>query len=136
MINEIIDLLPSADLKSKIKETDYRFSEGALLQIIYHYAPTFDKKLELPARFAETASPELAALANAYIPNTAKTAVKISRHISIMAHIPPGKEGYAIISKYVKHQAPHEARQQGRSFPKGPQDPHDPYDRMRQARNK
>ena len=67
MINEIIGLLPSADLKSKIKETDYRFSEGALLQIIYHYAPTFDKKLELLARFAENASPELAALANAYI---------------------------------------------------------------------
>ena len=67
MINEIIDLLPSADLKAKIKETGYRFSEGNLLQIIYHYAPTFDKKLELLARFAETASPELAALANAYI---------------------------------------------------------------------
>lgn len=67
MINEIIDLLPSADLKAKIKETGYRFSEGNLLQIIYHYAPTFDQKLELLARFAETASPELAALANAYI---------------------------------------------------------------------
>lgn len=66
MTNEIIDLLPSADLKARIRTLGYRFTESDLLQIIYRYAPTLEKKLDLLARFAETASPKLAALANAY----------------------------------------------------------------------
>ena len=45
MINEIIDLLPSGDLKEKIKATNYQFTESELLQIIYKYAPTFYEKL-------------------------------------------------------------------------------------------
>lgn len=67
MTNEIIELLPSADLKAKIKETNHQFTEEELLQIIYSYAPTFDTKLEMLARFAKVASPELAALANVYV---------------------------------------------------------------------
>ncbi len=67
MTNEIIELLPSSDLKAKIKETDHRFQENELLQIIYRYAPTLDSRLKLLARFAEVASPELSALARAYI---------------------------------------------------------------------
>ena len=67
MINEIIELLPSADLKHKIKETGHRFTESELLQIIYDYAPTFDEKLSLLTKFAENASQEIALLAKAYV---------------------------------------------------------------------
>lgn len=42
MVNEIIELLPSTELKAKIKETNHQFKENELLQIIYRYAPTFD----------------------------------------------------------------------------------------------
>ena len=69
MTNEIIELLPSADLKAKIKEINHQFTEEELLEIILEYAPTFDAKLDLFARFAEIASPELAALARVYIEN-------------------------------------------------------------------
>lgn len=67
MTNEIIELLPSADLKAKIKETNHQFTEEELLQIIYSYAPTFDTKLEMLARFAKTAKPDVAALATVYV---------------------------------------------------------------------
>lgn len=67
MTNEIIELLPSADLKAKIKETNHQFKESELLEIIYIYAPTFDARLDLLGRFAEIASPDISALAKAYI---------------------------------------------------------------------
>ena len=67
MTERIIDLLPSKDLKAKIKETKHQFTESELLQIIYNYAPTFDEKLSMLAQFSTVASPEIAALANAYI---------------------------------------------------------------------
>ena len=67
MINEIIELLPSADLKAKIRKTNYQFKENELLQIIYTYAPTFDARLTLLGRFAEIASPDISALAKVYI---------------------------------------------------------------------
>ena len=67
MTSEIIELLPSADLKAKIRETNYRFKENELLQIIYMYAPTFDARLTLLGRFAEIASPDISALAKVYI---------------------------------------------------------------------
>ena len=67
MIAEIIELLPSIDLKVKIKETNYQLAENELLQIIYRYAPTFDGRLALLSRFAEIASPDIAALAKVYI---------------------------------------------------------------------
>ena len=35
MVNEIIELLPSADLRAKIKETNHQFKESELLEIIY-----------------------------------------------------------------------------------------------------
>ena len=67
MINEIINLLPSGDLKSKIKATNYQFTESELLQIIYNYAPTFYDKLSMLEQFSATASPDVAALAKVYI---------------------------------------------------------------------
>ena len=67
MTNEIIELLPSADLRAKIKETHHQFKESELLEIIYTYAPTFDARLDLLGRFAEIASPDISALAKAYI---------------------------------------------------------------------
>lgn len=62
-INEIIGLLPSPELKIKIKETNYRFSENELLQIIRKYAYDFDERLSLLKRFAEISSPEISELA-------------------------------------------------------------------------
>lgn len=67
MTNEIIELLPSADLKAKIKETNHQFKESELLEIIYTYAPSFDARLDLLGRYAEIASPDISALAKAYI---------------------------------------------------------------------
>lgn len=67
MTNEIIELLPSVDLKAKIREANYQFKENELLQIIYTYAPTFDARLTLLGRFAEIASPDISALAKVYI---------------------------------------------------------------------
>ena len=58
MTNEIIELLPSQGLKSKIRETGYRFSEKELLYIIYGYAPSFEKRIEMLERFAKNATPE------------------------------------------------------------------------------
>ena len=67
MIKEIINLLPSSDLKAKIKETGHQFTEGDLLQIIYNYAPTFDEKLSMLERFSKIASSDVAALAKSYV---------------------------------------------------------------------
>ncbi len=67
MIHEIIALLPSADLKAKIEETNHQFKENELLQIIYQYAPTFDARLELLRRFSEISAFEVSALAKVYI---------------------------------------------------------------------
>ena len=67
MINEIIGLLPSGNLKEKIKSTNHQFTESELLQIIYNYAPTFYEKLSMLERFSAIASSGVAALAKAYI---------------------------------------------------------------------
>ncbi len=67
MINKIIDLLPSPDLKAKIKEINYQFSEIDLLQIIYNYAPSFDLRLSLLEQFSSIACQEASSLAKAYI---------------------------------------------------------------------
>ncbi len=67
MTNEIIELLPSVELKAKIKETNYQFNENELLQIIYRYAPSFDKRIDLLERFSNVAKSDVSALANVYI---------------------------------------------------------------------
>jgi hypothetical protein len=67
MINEIIELLPSADLRARIKETGHQFKELELFGIIYRFAPTFDSRINLMDRFSGIASPDAAALARAYI---------------------------------------------------------------------
>ncbi len=67
MINEVIELLPSAQLKAKIKETNHQFKENELLQIIYRYAPTFDKRIDLLERFSSIAEADVSALAKVYI---------------------------------------------------------------------
>ena len=60
MYNEIIELLPSRTLKSKIFETGYKFTETELIYIIYEYAKTFKERGEMLRRFAKTASAEAA----------------------------------------------------------------------------
>ena len=67
MINEIIKLLPSADLKARIKETKHQFTEFEQLQIIYRYATTLKARVALLEQFAELASFDASALANTYI---------------------------------------------------------------------
>ncbi len=67
MTDKIIELLPSADLKAKIKATNHQFKENELLQIIYRYAPNFDARLKLLEEFAEIASTDVPALAKVYI---------------------------------------------------------------------
>ena len=67
MIDKIIELLPSKDLKAKIKQTNHQFKENELLQIIYNYAPDFYTRIELLEQFAEIASSDVSALAKAYI---------------------------------------------------------------------
>lgn len=67
MINEIIELLPSVDLKERLKSTNHQFKESELLQIIYRYAPTFDTRIDMLERFICIASPEVSALAKMYI---------------------------------------------------------------------
>ena len=67
MTNEIINLLPSGSLKEKISEVGHVFTDTELLYIISMYAPTFDKKLEMLARFAKTASAEIADAAVRFI---------------------------------------------------------------------
>jgi hypothetical protein len=67
MTQEIIALLPSADLQAKIRETNHQFTENELLQILYKYAPTFHEKLDLLQRFSEVSAPEVSALAKIYL---------------------------------------------------------------------
>ena len=64
---KIVDLLPSADLRAKIRASNHRFRENELLQIAYRYAPTFEARMEWLENFAETATPPVAALARAYM---------------------------------------------------------------------
>lgn len=67
MIKEIIDLLPSTELKAKIQKTNHAFKESELLQIIYRYAPDFDSRIDLLDRFSRISSPDVSALAKTYI---------------------------------------------------------------------
>lgn len=67
MVNEIIELLPSTELKAKIKETNHQFKENELLQIIYRYAPTFDTRIDLLERFSSISGPDVSELAKTYI---------------------------------------------------------------------
>ena len=67
MTDKIIDLLPSPDLKAKIKETSYTFSEFDLLQIIYFYSKSFDDRISMLREFAKISSSYVSALAEAYI---------------------------------------------------------------------
>ena len=67
MTQEIIALLPSADLQAKIRETNHQFTENELLQILCKYAPTFHEKLDLLQRFSEVSAPEVSALAKIYL---------------------------------------------------------------------
>ena len=67
MTEKIIELLPSADLKQKIKEVGHNFSDSELLQIIERYAPTIIEKHDLMLRFAATASDDVADLAREYV---------------------------------------------------------------------
>jgi len=67
MVNEIIELLPSVELKAKIKETNHQFKENELLQMIYRYAPSFDTRIDLLERFSSISTPDVSALAKAYI---------------------------------------------------------------------
>ena len=67
MVNEILELLPSTELKAKIKETNHQFKESELLQIIYRYAPSFDTRIDLLERFSGIANSDVASLAKVYI---------------------------------------------------------------------
>ena len=67
MIEEIIDLLPSPDLKSKIKETNHKFSELELLKIICNYAPSLDSKHSFLERFSKIATPDITMFAKKII---------------------------------------------------------------------
>jgi hypothetical protein len=59
MKDTILSLLPSRALREKIREVGYKFTEQELLFILYEYAPTFEERMTLLERFAETASPEI-----------------------------------------------------------------------------
>ena len=65
--DQIIELLPSLDLKAKIKETNHDFNENELLQIILTYSPTFELRISLLENFASITTGDTSALANAYI---------------------------------------------------------------------
>ena len=67
MIDKIIELLPSKDLKKKIKQTNHQFKENELLQIIYNYAPDFNTRIELMKEFSGIASSDISTLAKLYI---------------------------------------------------------------------
>ncbi len=67
MIDKIIELLPSKDLKAKIKQTNHQFNENELLQIIYNYAPDFNTRIELLEEFSKIVSSDVSALAKVYI---------------------------------------------------------------------
>ena len=59
MKDTVLSLLPSRALREKIREVGYEFTEQELLFILYEYAPTFEERMTLLERFAETASPEI-----------------------------------------------------------------------------
>ena len=47
MYSEIIDLIPSIDLKKKIREVDHKFKARELLQIVQNYGRNFSEKQRL-----------------------------------------------------------------------------------------
>ena len=59
MKDTVLSLLPSHALREKIREVGYEFTEQELLFILYEYAPTFEERVTLLERFAETATPEI-----------------------------------------------------------------------------
>ena len=67
MVEKIIECLPSCDLKKKIRETNFVFSEKELLQIILDYAEPMDVCHDMLRSFSEIASPEISALAKELI---------------------------------------------------------------------
>ena len=67
MIEKIINLIPSEDLKRKIKETNHTFRENELLQIIENYAEPRDLRLDMMRSFFEVAGEEISKLAKEYI---------------------------------------------------------------------
>ena len=67
MTEKIIELLPSSDLKQKIKEVGHTFFDNELLQIIERYAPTITEKHDMMLQFAATVSEDVAALAREYV---------------------------------------------------------------------
>lgn len=66
MVDEIIALLPSRDLKNKIRETNRQFSDAELLQIICGYAPDLETRIAWLDRFSKQTDPETASFATAY----------------------------------------------------------------------
>ena len=97
MTNEIIELLPSEDLKAKIRETGHHFSEGQLLQIIYEYAPSFEKRIELLERFARVAAPDISEQARVFIStqqNNFKNFVEKSEGFIYELHIKDTPDSY------------------------------------------
>lgn len=58
-----IELIPSAALKKAIREKDFPLSETDILMMLYGYAPDYATRLTLLRRFAETATPAMAAYA-------------------------------------------------------------------------
>jgi hypothetical protein len=67
MVEKIIECLPSGDLKKKIRETNFVFSEKELLQIILDYANPMDLRHDMLLKFSEISSPEISALAREFI---------------------------------------------------------------------
>ena len=67
MTEKIINLIPSEDLKKKIKETNHTFRENELLQIIENYAEPRELRLDMMLRFSEIAGEEISALAKEYV---------------------------------------------------------------------
>ena len=67
MTDRIVELLPSAALRSRIREINHRFNDTELLQIIYNFAPTYEERIALMEKFADTFTSDASLLARAYI---------------------------------------------------------------------
>ena len=63
MRRTVIDLIPSEALKRRLNELNFPLSEADLLKILFGYAPDYATRLTLLRRFAETATPAMAAYA-------------------------------------------------------------------------
>lgn len=59
LLDEIINLLPSDELRKTVFEKNIAFSEQDLLKIVYHYAPDYDIRLCLLDRLCHTFSGKL-----------------------------------------------------------------------------